>query len=348
MSTPTGQDDLSARDREILRAIVSDFISTGEPVGSQAVAPRCDVSPATVRSVMSDLEALGYLEKPHTSAGRVPTDRGLRLYVDALLKVRAPHPRERERIERGLHPAAVQDLMGEAGKVLHELTHHAAVVLAPDMDQTIVRRIELVRLREDRVLAVLVTQSGVVHNRLITVEFPVSREELEHATNYLNELLGELTVDQVQVRLRAELEAERALYDDLVKKSLEIGSRAFEGAGGPPRMLIEGEASFLDQPEFAEDVARMRALFAELARKDRLIELLRRAVDGHEIRIFIGAESDFSATAGVSVITAPYGSGEGSILGALAVIGPTRMNYGKVIPLVEYTARAVSRSLVEP
>lgn len=347
MASPVGAPpDLSPREHDVLKAIVQDFILTGEPVGSSVIAPRCDVSSATVRSVMADLEALGLLEKPHTSAGRVPTERGYRLYVDMLVRVRQPGPKDRERIERGVQPTAISELIVETGRVLHELTRHASIVLAPKFEQTLFHRLELVRLREDRVLAIFVSPSGVVQNRLITVDFPVAREELEHATHYLSELMaGGMTIEAVQARIRAELAAERARFDDLVKKSLTLGERALEGGPAPaPQLLIEGEESFLDQPEFAEDVNKMRRLFAELAQKDRLLQVLERAALGKDIQIFIGAESEFSAAAGVSVIAAPYARGD-VVLGALAVVGPMRMNYGRVIPLVDYTARAVSRAL---
>jgi heat-inducible transcriptional repressor len=346
MATPGGIADLSGRELEILRAIVSDFIATGEPVGSGVVAPRCDVSPATVRGVMADLEELGLLEKPHTSAGRVPTDKGYRLYVDGLLRVRQPGPRERERIEKGLQPAALSDLLAGTSKLLHELTHHASVVVAPRFDQTVFHRLELVKLREDRVLAIFVSPSGLVQNRLITAPFPVTADELGEATNYLSELLaGGLTLAAVQARLRQEMEGERATYDALARRALALGEKAVEASpAAPPQVVIEGEESFLDQPEFASDVERMKTLFAELARKERLIAVLESAIAGRDIRIFIGAESEFSAASGVSLVVAPYAQG-GEVLGALAVVGPMRMNYGRVIPLVDYTARAVSRAL---
>jgi heat-inducible transcriptional repressor len=325
-----------------LRAIIQNFIDTGEPVGSQAIAPIYDLSSATVRSVMADLEALGYLQKPHTSAGRIPTEKGFRLYVDSLLRVQGLPQRERERIEQSLHLAPLPDLAQETGRLLHHLTQHASVVMAPSLDRTTFRRIEFVRLREDRVLAILVSQEGLVQNRLISLDFPMGSHELELATNYLNELLGELTLEQIHLRLRAEREAEQALYDHLRNKSLELAQRTFSEGEVHPELFVTGEASFLDEPSFAEDVEKMRRLFAALAEKDRLLHILRRAIEGKEFRIFIGAESELSDVASVSVISAPYTQGE-RILGTLAVIGPTRMNYARIIPLVDYTAKAVSR-----
>src|SRR5690606_13598705 len=177
MAVPRGE-ELPKREKELLRAIIQEFIQTGDPVGSHAIAPRYDLSSATVRAVMADLEALGYLEKPHTSAGRVPTEKGFRLYVDSLLRVRGLRAKDREKIEQSLAPAPLPELMAEAGKLLHSLTHHAAVVIAPRLDRSVVRRIEFVRLREDRVLAILVGSEGLVQNRLITLDFPMGASEL--------------------------------------------------------------------------------------------------------------------------------------------------------------------------
>lgn len=337
--------EISRRDAEILRSIVQDFISTGEPVGSHAIAPRCELSSATVRSAMADLEALGYLTKPHTSAGRVPTDKGFRLYVDRLLRVRPLNSRERERIESSLSGAVFPELFADTGRTLHEITHHTAVVVAPQLEQSIVRRIEFVRLRDDRILAIFVSQAGIVHNRLITVDFPLGRTELEYASNYLNEKLGDLTLDEIHTRLRSEREADQVAYDHLLEKTLQLAQATFgDERPSDPEVRVEGEASFLDEPTFAADVARMRRLFAALAEKDRMLHVLRRVMESNEIRIFIGAESEFSDVPGLSVVAAPYSQGD-RILGALAVIGPTRMNYGKVIPMVEFAAQTVSKVL---
>ncbi len=339
-----GNQEISRRDRENLRAIVHDFISNGEPVGSHAIAPRCDLSSATVRSAMADLEELGFLAKPHTSAGRIPTDKGFRLYVDSLLRVRGPLAKDRERIDAGVHPSAVSDLLADTGKLLHEITHHAAVVVAPQFEQDLFRRIEFVMLREDRILAIFVSQSGLVQNRLITVDFPVGRAELEYAANYLNEKLGELTLEQVHERLRGERAAEQALYDELHRKTIQLADAAFAAHASPaPEVRVEGEATFLDEPTFAGDLEKMRKLFGALAQKDRMLHVLRRVMEARDIRIFIGAESEFSEVPGLAVVAAPYTQGE-KVLGALAVIGPTRMNYGRVIPLVQYTARSVSKT----
>ncbi len=341
----TTAEELGEREREVLRAVVQEFISTGDPVGSQQLArrPDFDVSPATVRNVMADLEALGFLEKPHTSAGRVPTDRGYRFYCDVLIKLKEPLPKERELIEQGLtHMRGVEEKFTEASKVLHFLTRHAGVVLTPRPSAILFERIEFVHLRENRVLAILIGQSGQVQNKLIDVDFPINGDELTKASNYLNELLGELTIDEVRSKILVELEQERAQYDQLVAKALKLGAAATE-LSTPERVIVEGTGSFLEAPEFA-DVERAKALFRALEEKNKLLQLLDRVQRAREMQIFIGAESEFSSAGDVSVIASPYGTGE-QVLGTVGVIGPTRMNYQRVIPLVNFTAQVLSKAL---
>jgi len=338
-------DELGEREREVLRAVVHEYIATGDPVGSQQLAKRneFDVSAATLRNVMSDLEELGFIEKPHTSAGRVPTDRGYRFFVDTFVRVREPLPQDRTLIEQGLDAdAGVEEIISEASKVLHFLTRHAGVVLVPRPEDAVLQRIEFVRLREDRVLAVLVGKSGAVQNKLITLDFPVTSEELVRASNYLSELLGEVPLESVRGRLQQELARERALYDELSAKALKLGVAATDIHAGE-RVLIEGTGSFLDAKEFA-DVERMKALFKALDEKNKLMSLLDQVQRAKELQIFIGAESEFSSAGDVSVIASPYGT-EDHVLGAVGVIGPTRMNYQRVTSLVNFTAQTLSRVL---
>lgn len=336
-------DLLDDRQRDVLRAIVHEYISTGGPVGSSQLARRAefDVSSATMRNVMSDLEELGYLEKPHTSAGRIPTDRGYRFFVDTLVRLREPTPRDRELIQQNVSgEAGVEDALQEASKVLHFITRHAGVVVTPRAAATVFERIEFVRLRENRVLAVLVSTNGQVLNKAFTVDFPVSAEELTRAANYLSELLVRAPLDEIRARIQAELEQERAAYDGLARKALQLGAAATD-VQKSERLHIEGTGSFLDAPEFA-DVERARALFRALEEKSKLLELLDRVQRAKEMQIYIGSESDFSSAGEVSVIASPYGTGE-QVLGAVGIIGPTRMNYQRIIPLVNFTAQVLSR-----
>jgi heat-inducible transcriptional repressor len=335
-------EELDEREREVLRAIIQEYITTGGPVGSSQLAKRAefDVSSATMRNVMADLEELGLLEKPHTSAGRVPTERGFRFYVDTMVKLRDPAPKERELIEQGLiSDSGVDATIQEASKVLHELSRHAGVVVTPRPGATVFQRIEFLRLREDRVLAILVTQTGQVQNKALTVDFPVTTEELTRAANYLTELLARVPLEEARSRIQTEMERERALYDALENKALKLGYAATAEPAGE-RVVIEGTNSFLDAPEFA-DVDRMKALFRALEEKSRLLALLDRVERANEMRIFIGRESEF-ASADVSVVASPYGT-EGQVLGTVGVIGPTRMNYQRVVGLVNFTANVLSR-----
>jgi len=342
----TKPEALNERAQRILASIVRDHIQGGEPVGSHAIARRSDVdcSSATVRAVMADLEALGYLEKPHTSAGRIPTARGYRYYVDVLLHLTPPLPAERQLIEKRTHDAAsrVDDLMVEASRILHRLTRHAGVVASPRAEGERLKRIEFLKLREGRVLAVLVSASGRVQNRLLSLPPPAPGEsELVEAQNYLNSLLSDLTLEQARARLAAEREAQRSELSRLRERALSLGVAAVQLE--EPALHLEGQASFLEDPALASDVAKMRALFKALEEKERLLRVLDRTLEAQELSIFIGKESGISEP-DVSIIAAPYRRA-GEIVGALGVIGPTRMDYSRVIPLVQLTAKAIGLAL---
>lgn len=339
-------EELDARAREVLRAVVQQFIASGDPVGSSHLTRtgEFEVSPATMRNVLSELEELGYLEKPHTSAGRVPTDQGYRLFVDSLLQLREPSARDRELIESGLSNVAVEEKLQVAGRVLHQLSHHAAVVLIPRPSSVSLERVEFVRLRDDKVLAILVGQGGQVQNKLVELDHAVSSDELVQAANYLNKLLEHATsVEDMRGRILQELESERVQYDELAAKALKLGALATD-VSSTERVVIEGTGSFLEQREFAEDVKRMRVLFKALDEKHKLLALLDRVQRAREMQIFIGAESEFSSQGDVTLVATPYGTGE-AVVGTVGVIGPTRMDYQRVIPLVSLTAQVLSRGL---
>ncbi|MCU0696337.1 MAG: heat-inducible transcriptional repressor HrcA [Myxococcaceae bacterium] len=341
-------DEIDDRTRDVLKAVVQEFITTGEPVGSNQLTRRgdFDVSPATMRNVLAELEELGFLEKPHTSAGRVPTDQGYRFFVDSLLQLSDPSPKERKAIEEGLVATSIEERLQEAGKVLHHLSRHASVVLIPRPSAATLTRIEFVRLKGDKVLAILVSSGGQVQNKLLTVDFPVTAEELVAATNYLNEILRQgLAIEEVRGRILQELDSERAQYDVLAARALQLGAAATDVSSNE-RLVVEGTGSFLEQPEFTDDVRRMRSLFRALDEKHKLLQLLDRVQRAREMQIFIGAESEFSSQGDVSVIVSPYGPSE-TVVGTVGVIGPTRMNYSRVIPLVNFTAQVLSRALTE-
>jgi heat-inducible transcriptional repressor len=338
---------LTQRAREVLKALVQDYIHTGEPVASQPLLARHDLdcSPATIRNVMSDLEALGFLVKPHASSGRVPTEAAYRLYVDVLLKVRPPPLADREQIEKVTHgEPAVDALLESTARVLHSLSHHAGVVTTPRPVTDPIQQLEFVRLRENRVIVVFVSAAGIVTNKLLQLDAPPDPGELERAANYLNEKLRQGPLETLRDRILADMRSDQSELQGLVAKALRLAEQSF--GGGAPRggeVLVDGEESFLDAPEFA-DVAKARALLRAFAEKDRILRVLDKVLRAREVQIFIGAESELASVPDVSVVAAPYGRA-GQVLGTLAVIGPTRMNYARVIPLVDLTAREISRAL---
>jgi heat-inducible transcriptional repressor len=338
--------ELGRRAQEILRALVQDYIHTGEPVASQPLLARHELecSPATVRNVMADLEALGLLAKPHASSGRVPTALGYRLYVDTLLKVRPPGAAEREQIERiaGDVPA-VEALLGNTALLLHSLSHHAGVVTTPRAISDPVRQVEFVKLRESRVLVVFVSEAGLVTNKLMQLDRPIETSELERAANYINEKLKQGSWSTLRERILQEMRADQTALHALIETALRLAEKNLDSGAGGSAMLVEGEESFLDAPEYA-DVQKARALLRAFSEKDRILRVLDRVTRAREVQIFIGAESELATLPDVSVVAAPYGRGD-TVLGTLAVIGPTRMNYARVIPLVDLTAREISRAL---
>jgi heat-inducible transcriptional repressor len=295
---------------------------------------------------MADLEEMGYLEKPHTSAGRVPTPRGYRYYVDALLRVKPPLPEEREQIERRAHEASAQldGLMHAASRVLHSLTRHAGVVSALRPQTERLARIEFLQLREGRVLAVLVARSGTVRNRLVTLrpgERAPTAAELESSAGYLNSLIADLTLPEALLRVRAEQDRDRRELDELRARALSLGAQAVQVEA--PSMHIEGQSSLLEEKALGQDLAKIRALFKALDEKELLLSVLDRTLAANELQIFIGAESGI-VEPDLAIVAAPYRL-KGEVVGALGVIGPTRMDYSRVIPLVELTARTVGATL---
>jgi heat-inducible transcriptional repressor len=344
--------DLNNRSRKILGAIVQEYLTTGDAVGSRTVTRRhgIDLSAATVRNVMSDLEEAGLLKQPHTSAGRVPTDQGLRFFVDSLLKVRSVSAKERDELTQR-YQIKTDDLdtaLRDASKVLAELSSHTVVLVTPRPESEILEHIEFVRLREHQLLAVLVGKSGHVQNKVVTTTEPVSDDELNAIHRDLNERHSGLTLEEVRARVQAELESDRVEYQTLEKKTLEIQAQALAGVDANSEVIIEGQGRLLDNVgDEPDQLSRMKGLFKKLEERRHLIDLLDNTMTADGIRVFIGAETQIDELADFTVIAAPYGSNvrddpAARPLGTLGVIGPTRMNYSRVIALVDFTAQLVS------
>ena len=339
---------MNDRHQGVLRAIVQDYIRTAEPVGSRTLSRKYgfSLSPATIRTIMSDLEESGYVAQPHTSAGRVPTDKGYRLYVDNLMD-RAPLSREEvERIEQRVGPSASEadDLLREAGKLLFALSPYVAVALAPRLQDSRFQRVEFVSLARDRVLVILLADSGLVHHKTIMVEEAVTQDDLDRMARYLSDLLKGRTLHEVRDLLVAQMAEEKALYDRLLAQALRLGAQALAG-DTEADVYVAGAARIADQPEFA-DIQRMKSLYTAFEEKSKLVILLSECLRGGGCRIFIGSEIPVQDIQDLSVVASPYRR-QGQILGVLGVLGPTRMDYGRTVALVETTANLLSRSLSE-
>ena len=338
---------LNERSLSILDAIVEGYISSGEPMGSRTIAKRqkLSLSPATIRNVMADLEEMGYINSPHTSAGRVPTPKGYRFYVDTLLQVRNLSSRERQQMEQQCNLANMrtQDLLKRAGRLLSDMSNYTGIVLAPRFTSTTFRHIEFVPLSQQRLLVIFVSQSGVVQNKIITMEDSApTAQELQQITNYLNESLGGLTIPEVRAKIVSQMQQEKALYDQMVGNALSFSQEVFN-SDIEDDVIIEGVGNIFDQPEFS-DTDRRKRLFNAFEQKNSLIKLLDKSQQAQGVQIYIGSQAEFQELDGCSLITANYSNGKQK-LGSLGVIGPSRMEYSQVVAMVDYTAQLVSRAL---
>jgi heat-inducible transcriptional repressor len=346
---PSELKDLNARSREIFRRIVESYLATGEPVGSRNLSRNLPMtlSPASVRNVMSDLEALGLIYAPHTSAGRLPTQTGLRLFVDGLLEVGDLSEEERKQIERQIagrkHSGTIEDVLAQASEMISGLSHCAGVVLAEKLTIRL-KHIEFVRLEPTRGLVVLVAEDGRVENRIIDLPAGLPASALIEAANYLNAHIRGLTLSDARNRIEAELKSHEAELDALTKKVVEAGLATWSGGALESKSLIvRGQAKLLSDVTAIEDLERIRQLFEDLETKRELIELLGAAEKAEGVRIFIGSENRLFSLSGSSLIVSPFRDGDANIVGVLGVIGPTRLNYARIIPMVDFTARLVGK-----
>ncbi len=339
--------DMTDRSREVFRRVVESYLTTGEPVGSRTLtrAMTETVSAATVRNVMQDLEYLGLLDSPHVSAGRVPTQAGLRLFVDGFLEMGGLTDADRERIDATLtrDDQDVGALLDHVGAALSSLTRGASIVLAPKHESAPIRHIEFVSLAPDRALVVLVFADGQVENRLFRPPPGQTPSSMREAANFLNAMVEGRTLEELRRTMGAEIARRRQEIDSLARDLVESGLAVWENAGlSSERLIVRGRANLLDGVSEA-DVDRIRSLFDDLERKRDIAEFLDLAEEGDGVRIFIGSENKLFSLSGSSLVVSPYMNAERRIIGAVGVIGPTRLNYGRVVPIVDYTAQLVGR-----
>jgi heat-inducible transcriptional repressor len=339
---------LNERSREIFRQIVESYLTTGEPVGSRNLSRliTTPLSPASVRNVMADLEQLGLIYAPHTSAGRLPTELGLRFFVDALMQIGDLNEGERRQIEAQVAGAgrSVESVLTEASGLLSGLTRAAGVVLTAKANPRL-KHVEFVRLEPERALVVLVSEDGQVENRVVGLPLGLPTSALTEASNFLNAHIRGRTLAEARSELERALAAGQAELDQLTQRIVSAGLASWSGDGDERRLIVRGQAHLLEDLHVLEDLERVRLLFDDLESRREVVDLLGRAERAEGVRIFIGSENKLFSLSGSSTIVAPYHDRAGSIVGVIGVIGPTRLNYARIIPMVDYTARVVGKLL---
>lgn len=337
---------LNERSRDVFRQIAESYMETGDPVGSRTLSRRMglNLSPATIRNVMADLEEAGLLFAPHTSAGRLPTEAGMRLFVDGLLEIGELGAEERANIDTQCQASgkSVGQLLMEASSALSGLSHCAGLVVAPKTEGAL-KQIEFVNLGPGRVLVVMVTEDGRVENRVIDVPLGIPPSALIEAANYLNSRLVGRSLAQARTEMLGDIEKQRARLDQLTQKVVEAGLAVPAGGIEDGSLFLSGQANLLEDVLALEDLERIRNLFESLERKEGLFRLLDAANQAEGVQIFIGAENALFSHAGLSLVIAPFSNARERIVGAIGVIGPTRINYARIIPMVDYTAQVIGR-----
>ena len=335
--------ELTERMRSIFGLVVENYLERGQPVGSKALAGSVSLSPASIRGVMQELEERGLLTHPHTSAGRIPTETGLRLFVDGIMQASLPDAQDRAAIEAQIaRDQPVEQALAAASSTLSGLSSCAGVVLAPRHDVRL-KQLSLVSLAPDRALAVLVGSYGTVENRIINLEPGTSPSALNEVTNFINARLSGLTLIEAESRLRVEIAQRREALDRVAAELIASGLAAWsEDHARRPVLIVRGQANLIDD-RAAEDLERVRQLLEELEDRQDIARLLEQARDAPGCRIFIGSENRMFALSGSSVIAAPYRGSQGQVVGVVGVIGPTRLNYARVVPIVDFTAQTLSR-----
>ena len=347
--------NLGDRPREVFRSLVEAFLTSGEPVGSRTLSQRLPLalSPASIRNVMADLEAMGLLYAPHTSAGRVPTERGLRLFVDGMLQIGELAPEERSTIEQRISGSdrGLEDVLTQAATMLSGLSRCAGLMVAAKQDAATLKHIEFVNIGPGKALVVIVTEDGAVENRVIATPAGLPASVLSEASNYLNARLRGRTLDTARDEILKELETERAELDVLTAKIVAEGLATLSTPTSGSRavdekvLIVRGASHLLESMEAQSDLERIRTLFDDIERKNDLIRLLELAAEGEGVRIFIGSENRLFSLSGSSIVAATYANAQGKVIGVIGVLGPTRLNYARIIPMVDHTAKVVGRLL---
>ena len=348
----TGLADLDQRSRDIFKQIVESYLESGDPVGSRTIsrALPTTLSPASIRNVMSDLEEIGLISAPHTSAGRMPTELGLRLFVDGLLELGDLSAAERRRIEAEVVASnakhSYEEVLTEATNMLSGLSHCAGVVLTPKKNVRL-KHVEFVGLEPNKALAVMVGEDETVENRVVELPAGLPASTLTRAANYLNARMQGKTLDEIRAALQSEIESQKTALDQLTARVVEAGLATWSGADetDPKTLIVRGRSNLLEDVTAMEDLERIRQLFDDLESKRDLIQLLGLAESGEGVKIFIGSENKLFSLSGSSIIVSPYRDSEQKIVGVIGVIGPTRLNYARIVPMVDYTARVVGRLL---
>ena len=344
-------EDMNTRSREVFRRVVEVYLENGEPMGSRTLTRTLTekVSAATVRNVMQDLEYLGLLDSPHISAGRIPTQMGLRMFVDGLLEIGEMNVVDREKLNATVADTAqdVDGMLDQIGSALSGITQGASLVLTPKQ-QAPIKHIEFVSLAEDRALVVLVFANGQVENRLFTPPPGQTPSSMREAANFLNALIEGRTLSDLQGAVKTEIAARRQEIDTLAHDLVESGLAVWQNKGDQhERLLVRGRANLLDGDAEEADLTRIRTLFDDLERKRDIAEFLELTEDGEGVRIFIGSENKLFSLTGSSLVVSPYMNADRKIVGAVGVIGPTRLNYGRIVPIVDYAAQLVGKRIAD-
>lgn len=337
------------RHRSILTAVVRDYIRTAAPVGSKGLTLNycLNMSPATVRGIMSELENNGYLSQPHTSAGRIPTEKGFRYYIDTLPEYEDISMNEKNFLKSSLSgPVTLDAVFTKTARTLASMTLCAGIMFVPGRYNYTIKRITLLKTDQKGVMVIIVPNAGPVTTRLVRMGVEISTHDLERISSCLNTIAEGTTLNELRGKIVDEMRKEKNLYDNLVSKALSIGAMAISAsesvANDNGELCVEGKLNVLDQPEFRADMDRMKALFKAFEEKDLLLKILDKSLEETGMHIYLGSESSFKEFEGLGLVTAPYGR-DGEILGTLGVIGPLRMNYSRIIPLVNYTAGLLNK-----